>query len=406
MNLFRHIVVGLCLCLGGWSAIYAKTGLDKELSPGSLVFSFSPVAKMPGATAAHTGTGLADGNVLVVGGYGRMFGVPIAVTMGRVYEQETGKWRSTRGVLNYGRLEHCAIALPDGKVLIAGGQGQMKNELASVELYDPGADTFFEVGNMVGPRVYPQMNVLADGRVLITGDQKKADIVERSEGAAAGYSIRAAKGQMLFRHKRHVSIVLGDGTVCLIGGRSTMIERFDPQTETFTASKVRMPGLMDDQAGILLYDGRIFLAGGQDLISNRCVAMTWVYDPQADILTAGPDLNPSARGKAVPGVSDLQIVDLLARDPQRCGRYIFLCGGEYDPGRGEDKDINIDSAWVYDAERERLMEVGPMRKVHDDFAAVAIPAGADEAKVLIIGGHGPNDRLEADCEIFSWGWEQ
>jgi len=392
-----YVAVLLCAWMGGAKSLWALEGADYE----KLTFSFTPASKMPGATAVHAAAGLHGGDVLVVGGYGRLFGVPIAVTMGRVYQYQTGKWRSTRGVLNYGRLEHSAIALPDGKVLIVGGSGQMKNKLSSVELYDPATDTFIEVGSMIGPRTYPRLNLLPDGRVLITGDLKQAEILEPSPQSASGYSIRPARGQTLFRHNRHVSITLPDGSVWLIGGRSTMIERFDPQTETFTSAKTRIPGLMDDQAGILLYDGTIFLAGGQDLISNRCINRTWRYDPQADALTPAPPLNPSFRETPVPGVSDLQIVDLCASHPQRRGRYIFLCGGEYDPGRGDEKDINLTSAWVYEAERKRLIEVGPMRSAHDDFAAVALPAGPEEARVLIIGGHGPHDKLQADCEIFS-----
>jgi hypothetical protein len=95
-------------------------------------------------------------------------------------------------------------------------------------------------------------------------------------------------------------------------------------------------------------------------------------------------------------------VDLFTGDGNRGGRYFLICGGEDDPGTGSGPDVILDSAWVYDAPKGDLINVGPMKGGHDDFAAVYLPPAASSARALIIAGHGPGDSFSADCEIFSW----
>ena len=196
-------------------------------------------------------------------------------------------------------------------------------------------------------------------------------------------------------------MTLADGSVLLVGGRVTILDRFDPCTETFTRCKARLPVVLDDQAAALLYDGTVLLAGGQEVYSNRCISETWIYDPEADTLAVGPGLSASSKGQPQPGSADLAGVDLFAHDPQRRGRYVLLCGGEYDPGRGDEPDIVLDFAQVYDAANRRLIDVGPMGSGHDDFAAVALTGPADLATALIIGGYVDGDVFASHCEIFT-----
>ena len=94
---------------------------------------------MPGAiTLPHL---LPDGKVLVVGGqYGS------ALFSSEIYNPSTGTWTSA-DVLNFARYGHTATLLPDGKVLVAGGYN-LPNYLSSAELYDPQTDTWTVTGSM------------------------------------------------------------------------------------------------------------------------------------------------------------------------------------------------------------------------------------------------------------------
>ena len=274
--------------------------------------------------------------------------------------------------------------------------------MASIELYDPTGDTFRLVATMAQPRSKPRLNLLNPGRVLITGQTTAAEIFESDPNSPTGYAVRPAKTKCHFRHDEHASVNLPDGRILFVGGRTSGFEVFDPETETFHRLKARLPTVIDDQAVALLHNGNVLLAGGQQVYTNRAIDQTWIYDPSADLLTLGPQLTPTADGQSQPGAADMVAVDLFGGDPARCGRYILLAGGEFDPGKGEEPDIILDSAWVYDAMSNRLISVGPMSYPHDDFAAVALPVQQGNARALIIAGHSTSDSFQANCEIFTW----
>ena len=373
---------------------------DRSLKPG-VDFGFVEAARVPGATAAHSATVLADGDVLVVGGHGELFGkIPIASTLARVYEPQNQKWRVLKGSLNHGRLGHAALRLPDGKVLIVGGRGQNKEPLRSVELFDPADEQFKVLGNMAQGRLRPCLNLLADSKVLITGENKQAEIIEPSQPSKTGYLIRPTRGKTRYNHSDHTAITLADGSVLLIGGRCAYLEQFENKNETFFVCEAQLPKIIDDQAAILLYDGKVLLAGGQEIITNISVGQSWIYDPKSDRISEGPFLKSAGAPAGQTGAADMQAVDLFGDDPKLSGRYILLAGGEYDFGIADQPDEVLRTAWVYNAVEKRLIDVGPMLKAHDDFAATPLPGAANLGQALIIGGYGPGDTFQSECEIF------
>jgi hypothetical protein len=67
------------------------------------------------------------------------------------------------------RYGHTATLLPNGTVLIAGGEGNNVGYLASAETYDPMAGTFAATGSMAAARCCHAATLLPNGMVLITG---------------------------------------------------------------------------------------------------------------------------------------------------------------------------------------------------------------------------------------------
>ena len=115
------------------------------------------------ARRQHTATMLPNGKVLVVGGQndqGRL-----ATT--ELYDPASGLWTTT-GPLNNARYKHTATLLPNGKVLVAGGTGS-SGVLSSAELYDPATGTWTVTGSMTAARQWHTATLLPNGKVLVAG---------------------------------------------------------------------------------------------------------------------------------------------------------------------------------------------------------------------------------------------
>src|SRR5215471_3839287 len=63
-----------------------------------------------------------------------------------------GQWEYT-GSLNTARFHHTATLLPDGRVLVVGGEDG-RDALASAELYDPATGTWSNTGSLNTARDY------------------------------------------------------------------------------------------------------------------------------------------------------------------------------------------------------------------------------------------------------------
>ena len=75
------------------------------------------------------------------------------------------EWLNT-GSMKYARAFHTASVLTDGKVLVAGGEGD--GDLTA-ELYDPSTGNWTSTGNMTYGRHLHTASVLTNGKVLVTG---------------------------------------------------------------------------------------------------------------------------------------------------------------------------------------------------------------------------------------------
>jgi N-acetylneuraminic acid mutarotase len=79
---------------------------------------------------------LRNGQVLITGGYQQETDTPMS--SGEVYDPTTGTW--TEMPMNEPHFSHTATVLPNGKVLVAGGNGWNVRLLSSAEVYEPDSD--------------------------------------------------------------------------------------------------------------------------------------------------------------------------------------------------------------------------------------------------------------------------
>lgn len=128
------------------------------------------------------GVKLADGRVLVMGGFSETAAVRF-LRNAEIFNPSTGTWTSTaeapREVGNAG-----LVRLRDGRVLRAGGVTRPSGRLdapnedlsqAGAELYDPATDAWSPTGSMIAPRSQFPLLLLDDGRVLAVGGVSRPD---------------------------------------------------------------------------------------------------------------------------------------------------------------------------------------------------------------------------------------
>ncbi|MEO7142928.1 MAG: galactose oxidase-like domain-containing protein, partial [Bryobacteraceae bacterium] len=111
---------------------------------------------------------LADGRILVVGGYGG--GSPIGLADAEIFDPVGKNWTPVPNMV-YKRWYPTATTLPDGRILVtAGWQTSAHTNAGISEIYDPAANSWTSLTNANNPfETYPFMYVLPDGRVIHIG---------------------------------------------------------------------------------------------------------------------------------------------------------------------------------------------------------------------------------------------
>lgn len=246
-------------------------------------------------------TQLRDGQILVTGGEG--------ISTAEVFDPRTYNFRFTRGDMTTARAGHVGNILADGKVLIAGGWGlkDYSKALLSAEIYDPASEAFSAVPRGLSvPRAAFTSTQLPDGRILYVGGMNEqgttnsADVYDPKTGEIAPLGRR-----MQYKRAFHTATLTKDGKVLIIGGIDSKdslssAEMFDPTTNTFRIlrSKLKFPR-MGHQA-TLLDSGIIAITGGSktgegitlEKTCKNCVAEVELYDPStSDFSISSNSLN-------------------------------------------------------------------------------------------------------------------
>lgn len=234
---------------------------------------FAPLGAMAVPRVSHGVAPLADGRILVVGGWdGR---ADQAAT--ELFDPATRNF-STTGSLRTARQHPVVEALPDGRVLVAGGGPQSGAPLASSELYDPAQGRFEPGPAMTEPRTHHAAAALPDGRVLITGGLRARHQATASAELFDPQTGRfTAVGAMLGARYKHAAVALRDGRVLVVGGSSgrdehgllATTEIFDPATARFTVGPPLGAGRFKiADAVTVLPDGMVIVAGGAPAIES------------------------------------------------------------------------------------------------------------------------------------------
>jgi hypothetical protein len=241
----------------------------------------------------HSATLLADGRVLVAGG----FATPVAdrpleaIPTAEIWNPVDGVFTVT-GSLPAGRGKHTATRLGDGRVLIAGGAANGGIPTPLVDVFHPAEGRFVPLLPMQYPRQSHTATVLTDGRVLIAGG--------RGPDGTAEYFIPATNnfqpaGRMRVERGSHTATLLADGKVLIAGGviqqdvGAEGTELFNPATGSFDAGP-NSSILRWEHTATLLPDGRVLIAAGRSGVRGTTQTSTEIYNAALRLWTPGPQL--------------------------------------------------------------------------------------------------------------------
>src|SRR3984885_3100632 len=206
----------------------------------------------------HSATLLNNGQVLMAGGVNcPTAGSCTYLNSAELYDPVAGNSTPT-GSLATARSAP-AVLLTNGEVLITGGStcnaSGKCSSLRSAEIYDPVAGTFASAGNMEIARDGHTMTLLPDGKVLIAGGETCT--------ASGGFgSDGRPVGQPLFDGARlvYASFTPVSGSVsCSARGSA---EIYDPVAGGFSYTTGSLNVARYDAAAALLADGRVLIVGG------------------------------------------------------------------------------------------------------------------------------------------------
>ena len=268
---------------------------------------FSPTGSMSIGRALPAMAPLPDGRVLVVGGTYSDGMSATDLSSAEVFDPATNSFTSTAiGSMTVPRTGAVAAPLPDGRVLVAGGSyydgSYPPPFLSSAEVFDPDTNTFSSagIGSMSVPREGAIAAPLPDGRVLVAGGNGDngglyncpfpgAELFDPNTNAFSSTGV----GSMFFGREHAAAASLGDGSVLVAGGARADLhcgtldyeqtlrvfaEAFDPSSQRFSSDGIGLTSVpRDDAAAASLPDGRVLVAGGTVSYSSPSNASAEIF---------------------------------------------------------------------------------------------------------------------------------
>jgi len=358
---------GRVLVTGGWNEAYCYALSTAEIyDPDSGTFT-STTGPMQTARAEHTATLLGDGKVLITGGESDndVCGSSDALATAELYDPATDKFTVIAAALSTKRAYHTATMLPSGKVLIAGGKN-LSGQLASSDIYDPGANTFTPGSAMPNPWAGHTATLLTNENVLLVNGTTALSYDSIKEMFTSAGSLKASR-------TNHTATLLDDGTVLVSGGGPYSGPYLSSQ-EIYDPLWIGV-GPMEydrfDHSSTLLQDGSVLVVGGTSAAGPNHLACA-----SPPCVTSSAELfYPDTLKFASTGMMTYDRANHTAT-PLENGN-VLIAGGKHN-ANGQHS-----SAELYDPATGSFLDTGWMKTARYWHTATLLNGG----KVLISGGY-------------------
>ncbi len=235
---------------------------------------FSTTGSMNVARDGHTATLLANGEVLVIGGFNYTNGY---LASAELYNPAKGKWTLT-GSMSFPHAGYGVVLLQNGEVLVAGGYDPTiccggAAPLASAELYNPSTGTWTATGSMTTAREAVSLTLLPNGEVLAAGDENASGYLNSAELYNPATGTWTPTGNMTTAAAGS-AVVLQNGDVFVDD-----IDIYNPSTGTFTALSAPAPAGVGGPMGLVLNGNVLTYNGFGGGIYNLSTSQ-WTTYPQ------------------------------------------------------------------------------------------------------------------------------
>jgi hypothetical protein len=239
-----------------------------------------------------------DGRVIVAGAGECVAAACQAIDL---FDPKTDTFAPSKALLTEPRDMAWGVLLVDGRVMIT------SDASATVDIYDPVADTITAVPLKVTHNFGQRIVRLRDGRVMVMGGDGGQTVAELWDPKTGVFTLA---GSMVEGRSQFTAHTLPDGRVMVVGGASISaggvnapmkgIEAYDPKTDKWTKMPYGLTVGRTWHASALVRDGTILAMGGYTTVSCTPSDSVDQVDPVKGTVTAFGTLpNPNTEWNAV-----------------------------------------------------------------------------------------------------------
>lgn len=161
----------------GYEALaYAAAVTTDDLSVTDIIGAHNRETEMIVGRLNPTVVPLADGTWLIAGGFTGPLESGAETATTEIFDPAVSPFFFEGAAMLQPRSGHRAASLSDGRVLVTGGI-QLTEDLImdQTEIYDPATGVFSATGSLIVARTVPEIGVLPNGSVLVTGGNTSID---------------------------------------------------------------------------------------------------------------------------------------------------------------------------------------------------------------------------------------
>jgi uncharacterized repeat protein (TIGR03803 family) len=213
-------------------------------------------ASMNDERLIHTATLLANGQVLAAGGYNDNSGQDLSSA--ELYDPVAGTWSVTAS-MTYPADTFAAVLLTNGTVLVCGGSDASDGIFyeTNAAIYYPATQTWTNTAPMHEARAGLTATLLPNGKVLVVGGNGD-NTAEVYDPVAKTWTFVSDLNDGWYQPN---TVLLTNGQVMVLGDGNSDVEIYDPSADTWTYAD-SLPVAGNRQTATVLFGGQVVVTGG------------------------------------------------------------------------------------------------------------------------------------------------